>query len=148
MDDQPPDKIDQDEIKRRIVAALQRRRDRRRPGELPRPLPAIAIARAFGIRPRGSRDSRKRGVRLLVEQMRADGLPVLPSGGGYYLGTEPADYKAAAEFARRSGLSDLALAATIKHHPETAEASGQLGLFADDARPRRGRRSALLPGQD
>lgn len=128
--DNKRDELDRDELKRHIVAALQRRRDRR-PGEAPKPLPAIAIARCFGIRPRGGRDSRKRGVRILIRELReADGYAILPCDGGYYLGQDLADYQRAEQFARRSGLSDLALGAAIRHHPEHADAQGQMGLFA------------------
>jgi len=121
----------QEAIKRAIVQALQRRRDQRRPGELPRVVPAIVLARRFEIRPRGSRDSRKRGVRLLIKELREqDQVPILMERRGYYLATDLADYQRAEEFARRSGLADLALGATIKRNPERSDAAGQLGLFA------------------
>ncbi|MFW6060924.1 MAG: hypothetical protein ACODAQ_12155 [Phycisphaeraceae bacterium] len=131
------EQLDQDEIKQQIVAALQRRRDARRPGELPRPVPAIVIAQRFGIRIGGSRDSRRRGARELIRALRKEGTPILPHGKGYYLASDLADYQAAEQYARRNGLQDLALAATIKHHPERADTAGQLGLFAGDQSGRR-----------
>ncbi len=121
---------DQDELKAEIVKALQSRRSRRRPGELPRPIPAAALARRFGIRPPRLAQLAPARRRHPHKAHRTDGVPVLSVGRGYYLGTEPEDYAAAEDFARRNGLSDLALAATFKHHPERADSRGQLGLFA------------------
>ena len=107
------------EVRRAIVAALQRRRDRRRPGELPRPISAMALARLFKVREGGSRDSRRRGVRLLIQALRdEDGVPVLSRGSGYYLGVDPADYEAAERFAKANGLGHLARAAAIRRSPE------------------------------
>ena len=85
-----------------------------------------------GVRKSGrKKSSRKRGVRLLIHQLREDfGVPILPSGQGYYLGTEPADFEAARDFCRRNGLPDLALGSKLQRHPEAATAAGQLFLFA------------------
>jgi len=111
-----------------IMDALQRRRDRRGPGEPPRPIPAMAIARRFDVRPNGSRDSKRRGVRKLIAELRADGLPVLSSDRGYYLGVTTEDFDQAEAFARKSGLSHLALAANVKRSTARADAEGQYSL--------------------
>jgi len=122
--------LTRDQKKQRILNALQRRRERR-PDQTPRSLPAMAIARALGIRPRGNRGSRRRGVRILIRELREhDGQPILMDQRGYYLGQDAADYQRAEAHARRSGLSQLALGATIRHHPEHHDATGQLTIAA------------------
>lgn len=118
-----------DQLKQAILEALERRRNARRVGELPRPIPAIALARRFGIAPSGSRETRRRAVRALIKSMRQDGAPILMSDRGYYLGCAPADYQAAEDFARKNGLRNLALGAAIRRHPETSDAAGQLRFF-------------------
>ncbi|MCC6679293.1 MAG: hypothetical protein IT445_00170 [Phycisphaeraceae bacterium] len=129
-----PEKIDVPAVAAEVHGALLRRRDARRTGELPRVITARSIARLFHVRPHGCMDSKRRGVRLVMRHLRDEGVPVLSTGNGYYLGVEPADYEAAERFARRNGLQNLVLASQVKHAPERAEASGQLVMF--DTRPR------------
>lgn len=114
---------------RDLVAALDRVRRRRRTGDLPRKVSAIALARFLSIRIGGSADSRKRGVRLLVRDLRAQGVPIAADLAGYWLAEESADHAAYQTFLRRRGLSHLAEAARDRRSPAAADASGQLALF-------------------
>jgi hypothetical protein len=72
------DALDLEAVIREVIAELEARARRRRPGEDPIWWPAIEIAERFGIRRHGSKDSRKRGVRLLMSQLaqrRSDLVP-------------------------------------------------------------------------
>jgi len=111
-----------------VLRALERRHSARRPGNAPRPIPALVLARKFAIRPGGTSDSRKRGVRLVVEQLRRQGHAVLASPAGYHLGADPGDFACYEQFRRRSGLSHLRGAADAMRSEAAADAHGQLSL--------------------
>ena len=117
------------EIIAAVLVALERRRASVRPGELPRPVPALVIARKFGIRVGGSDDSRKRGVRLVVDALRKGGAPILSNFNGYFIGNTPADFIRYQEFRRRSGLSHLSSASAVTRSTALDEARGQRLLF-------------------
>ena len=118
-----------DQLATRILSHLERRLARSQPGQRPRPIRAVAIARAFDIRPQGNRESRRRGVRLVIRDLREHGAPIVTDGDGYWLARDAVDHQAYRDFRRRNGLAHLAAAATDARSPATSDAHGQLGLF-------------------
>lgn len=117
------------ELARRLMVILAARHRRRGPEGTPRPARAIAIARWLDIRPNGNRESRRRGVRQVVNYMRDElSLPVLTEGDGYYLGSEMADFIRAECFERRSGLQRLANASQLRSSAGADDAAGQYQL--------------------
>jgi len=128
-----PEKIDVAAVAPRVLDVLQRRRDGRRDGGPPRPISARALARRFNIRPNGSADSRRRGVRLVIRHLRNQGAQVAAissSTGGYFLARDAGELLGYAEQRRREGLADMEAAAKVKRSEEAADAAGQLGLFS------------------
>ncbi len=123
------DDFDGELVKQQIIAALERRRDAARAGVHPRPLPALVIARAFGVRAGGSDDSRKRGVRLLIDDLRSAGKPIVADFSGYWLAATAADHLVYQEFRRRMGLHHLVDASADAKSDAFADAAGQLALF-------------------
>lgn len=121
--------LDDAQVMQKIHHYLMRRAARRQPGAPPRPIPSIAIARLFGIREHGSTDSRKRGVRTIIDVMRKDGIPVLSNFRGYYLAADAADHAEWRQFRHRMGLAHLAAESVDRHAPATLDADGQYGLF-------------------
>jgi len=111
-----------------VMVALERRRVRRT-GESPRPLSAIHLARLAGIRPRGSIDSRKRGLRLVIEQLRSDGIAIAADLCGYWLAEEPCDFIRYENFLRRAGLGHLVAASAVRRCSARVDVSGQFRLF-------------------
>lgn len=118
---------------RLLLDLLQRRSDRRQVGGKPRWARTLAIARWLDVRPGGSPDSRKRGVRKLVEELRAAGVPVMSSFAGIALEREAEDHQANQDFRRRMGLRHMAAAGNDQHSQAAADASGQFGLFGGQA---------------
>jgi len=129
METTPDTDIDRDQVKARIVVALERRR-RRRPGDEPHRVRALALARWCGIRPHGGPDSRKRGVRLVVHELRREGVPIVADRSGYWLAETAGDHVDYQEYRRRNGLTHLAEASRDRRSDPAADAAGQLGLFA------------------
>lgn len=126
-----PEPIDMEAVGAELLAALERRRTNRLPDAPPRVISAHAIARHFKIRPLGTPDSRKRGVRLVIDYLRMAGHQVealTGSDGGYYLPSSAADTQAYADARRSGGLAHLAAAARAARHPAAADAQGQLLL--------------------
>jgi hypothetical protein len=126
----PPDDIEQSSATTAdLIAALMRRLHAAPPGQSPRRIRALTIARRFAIRPHGSADSRKRGVRLLVDVMRRAGVPILSDFGGYYLADTARDHVEYQQFRRRLGLGHLAAAAADRRSVAAGTAGGQLSLY-------------------
>lgn len=116
---------------RALVVALERRRRRRRTGDQPHQVNALALARFLGIRPYGSADSRKRGVRELVRHLRSqEGVPIVATGAGYYIAEEPGDLVQYRQFLQRMGLSHLAESARSVQTVAADAIGGQMRLFA------------------
>lgn len=113
----------------RIIDALERRLVNIRPGKGPRPIRALALARLCGLRPGGSRESRRRGVRQLIARLRKQGKPIVTDGTGYWLAQTPEDHKVHQDFLRHSGLTQLAGASRDARSMPAADARGQLRLF-------------------
>lgn len=122
-----------------LLTVLKRRRDKARTGEKPRPARALSIARWLGVREHGSDDSRKRGVRLLVDELRKAGQPIVADFDGYRLAVTPEDLAAYRDFRHRSGLHDLVDASAAVKGPAAADLTGQLALF-----PPSGGRAAVV----
>lgn len=121
---------DREALKRRLMAALQRRTTRNRTDGAPRKVTAIAIARWLRYHPQSKHETRRRRVRELVAEVRQEaGGAVAADFTGYWLATEPEDHAKFQEFMRRMGLAHLVVASRDKHAPETAESAGQLRLF-------------------
>jgi hypothetical protein len=129
MSNRPPkDDFDREAVKSGIVDLLDRRR-RRRVGDAPRKISAIRLAQTFGVRKIGSPDSRKRGVRALVDELRTEGVPIASDLAGYWIAENPADHAAYRDFLHKQGLARLAAESADKHSPAAQDATGQLALF-------------------
>ena len=118
--------------KRDVLAVLQIRRKSARLGRTPKLMPAAAIGRWLGLWPRQSRESIRRRVRELIEQLRHDGHQVVADSspnGGYYLADSAADLVGYAQERRGHGLHHLAAASAVRHSFDLADATGQLALF-------------------
>jgi len=130
------------DAKRRVLAVLQIRRESARQGQTPRLMPAAAIGRWLRLWPRQSRESVRRRVRELIEQLRHDGHQVVADSspnGGYYLADTAADLVGYAQERRGHGLHHLAAASSVRHSFELADATGQLALFPGLRQETRGR---------
>jgi len=115
-----------------ILGELEARARRRRPCAPPYWLPAIEIARMCEIRPGGSNDSRKRGVREVMHQLMRKHAHIISSHlprGGYAIATEQSDLRNYQESRRRSGLSQLQVASLSKRSIAQDDADGQLSLL-------------------
>lgn len=118
-----------DQVIRTVLACLERRRQRRRTGELPKPIPAMVIARWAGIRPMGSDDSKKRGVRNVIDEARRQGHTVLANFKGYYLPSEAADIARYRDFRKSMGLAHLVEVKAVPQRPEAIDIAGQMTFF-------------------
>tara|TARA_R110002111_G_scaffold222330_1_gene284376 strand:+ start:113 stop:532 length:420 start_codon:yes stop_codon:yes gene_type:complete len=124
------DKRTPEQLQDLVLAALVKRRDKRRTGEPPRIIRALALARAFGINPHARQeDGRKRAIRKIIHDLRAAGEPICSTPKGYYLATEPSDWAEYNAWRQRQGLAHLAAASAAKRSPDAAEATGQLSMF-------------------
>jgi len=127
----PPDEGDRTDLQDKVLSALEKRRSARRTGDQPRKVSAIVLARAFGIRPDArTDDSRKRGVRNVIDAMRKQGHEICSDFKGYWLAVTPDDWATYHDFLNRQGLSRLALEARSKRSPAAAECTGQMAMFA------------------
>lgn len=90
---------------------------------------ALLLARALKIRPNGSDDSKKKGVRNLVRNARAKQVPIVSDLRGYWIARVPGDRTAYHDMLRRMGLTHLASRSRSKNSPATKEAVGQRALF-------------------
>lgn len=121
---------DRDGMKHRLSAALRRRTTRVRAGSDPRKVSAIAIARWLRLKPGCKHETRRRRVRELIDELRQDGCPIAADFTGYWLAIEASDHREHQEFRRTMGLKHLVAAHEDQKSPATAEAGGQLRLFA------------------
>lgn len=124
-----PRNLADDDVDAAVLAALERRRDRARTGELPRPVRALALARWCGVRPNGSDDSRKRGVRLIIDRLRAAGCDVVSNFHGYRLATSSTDHAEYQQFRRRMGLAHLVDVSADRRSDGAAALAGQLPIW-------------------
>lgn len=83
-----------DPLELRLLGLLERRRHRRAHGDGLHRVNALAIARALGIRPGSSDDSRKKGTPNLVRGMRAKGVPIAAYLLSHWPAAEPAEVQA------------------------------------------------------
>lgn len=118
-----------------ILRELERRRRARAPEAPPRWWPAIEIARRFGIRERArTDDSRKRGVRLVMDKVAERRDDLIASFRGYALARDAADLSRYRDFRRRMGLAHLQDAGATARSGAADDATGQLRL--DEGRGR------------
>jgi hypothetical protein len=123
------DSLDVEHVIREVIAELEARARRRQPGQDPHWWPAVEIAERFGIRKGGSKDSRKRGVRLLMTQIGERRSDLIASFKGYAIATDAADLTAYQTFRHRMGLAHLAAEAQVKRSPALSDATGQYRMF-------------------
>ncbi len=143
MTRRPPDEGTDQDLQWRVLHLLQRRRDARRTGEPPRRVKALVLARACRIRPGGSDDSRKRGLRNVIRALRDAGVEVASDLGGYWLPVDAHDLAEYQAFLRRQGLARLAAARRSKQSSMAAETGGQLIMFVMDDSPESPAASAI-----
>ena len=132
MSKRPPDEGQREDLQWRVLDALQKRHNTRRTGDSPRRVKALVLARACGIRPHGSDDSRKKGLRNVIRALRQSGVQIasdLKAGGGYWLPTDASDHAQYRDFLHRQGGARLATEARSKRSPAVAEDGGQLAMF-------------------
>ena len=109
-----------DELKRRLVELFERRRHR-----ACRPITAIVIAKALGIYPDKSRETRRRRVRELVDELRREGAAIASHARGYWPAETVDDFERHRSFMRRHGLAVLATAARMRDTVAYQRAIGQ-----------------------
>jgi hypothetical protein len=126
------DSIDVEAVIREVIAELEARARRRVPGDEPHWWPSTQIAERFGIRRGGSKDSRKRGVRLLMAQLAERRSDLVASFKGYALATDAADLAEYRGFRRRMGLTHLAAESAIRRSEALADTTGQYRMFHHD----------------
>lgn len=114
-----------------IRAELEARVRRRRPGGPPNWWPAIMIADALGVRVGSSRESRRRGVRVIMAVVMEQQADVISSFDGYAIATEPSDIAAYQEHRRKIGLGHLADAAASTRSVAQDDLAGQARLFPE-----------------
>ena len=62
-----------------------------------------------------------RDVELAIQQARLAGAPICSNSDGYYVSTDPAEVRAAAERLRNRAMNQLATAAALAHAAESLE---------------------------
>lgn len=72
-----------------------------------RPLTAIEIAEALGLAPRGNRESKRREVRFVVEDLREVGYRVCASDDGYWLARGATEWAAYLEARKTNARFDF-----------------------------------------
>jgi biotin operon repressor len=115
-----------DALKQRTMRYLQLRYDRFKDQEKIRPVSAIVLARALKHWPGMKRETQRRRVRELVDEMRREGAPIASGAGGYSIAREVDDFERTEAFLRRHGLATLATNARLKQTAARARAGGQL----------------------
>lgn len=124
----PPDAARIAAERARILARLNEARARRRPGDAPIVLSTASLSSCLSPSRKLSLDRLKRTVRERIDELRADGEPILPDAGGVYLAGSAADFTRMEAFLRRNGVAGLRLAARLKALPARADAQGQHAL--------------------
>ncbi len=126
----PNDQTALEERKAELRGLLMRRR-RRKKGDKPRPISAYRIALALGIRPGGSRESKRRGARRLIKMMRDEDHPIAHGPAGYWWSETVGDHQAYRRQRRRVAMANLVAEAADRHSPQAAAVAGQMGLFGE-----------------
>jgi len=122
---------DDDLVIAEIRQELEARARRRQTGQDPRWWPAIEIAERFNIRPRGSKDSRKRGVRNIMRKVMERYPDVISShapSGGYAIAASQGDLTNYQDQRRRSGHAHLATVSQQRRSVAADDAQGQLRM--------------------
>jgi len=100
---------DKKQAMQRMIYLLERMR-RKRTGESPRPVPAILLARAAGVCPKSNRETKRRAIRQLVTDAKADGIAIVANVRGYWIADDAADHLAYENFLRKHAVHELASA--------------------------------------
>lgn len=116
------------EVKVRAMRFFERRHFRHLTRGTRREISAWPLALALPLRPEQAKESRRRRVRELVEEMRAEGAPIASGKHGYHLATEVDDFDRTENFLRRMGLGRLVTAADIRRTAARSAAAGQLTI--------------------
>lgn len=119
-----------DELKQRCMRLLQLRYDRYQHQDEIRPITAAVLGRALRHWPDVARETLRRRVRELVDEMRREGAPIASGGGGYSIAQTVEDFAATEAFLRRHGIATLATNARLKQTSAKDRAVGQLRLPA------------------
>ncbi len=110
------------EIQAAKFESLMRRLQERSPH---RPVPAVEIAALCGAD--GSRETRRRRVRSLVQMARLAGLRICAESRGYWLARSDAEWKAYCEAVKNKAIYKfVALAKQQKAANETRNGQGKL----------------------
>jgi len=112
-----------------VFNELQRRRSRRLPGGPIPWWPAADIADRVGRWAGRSRETQRRRVRELIDDLRTDHPAIIASGQGYALAIDIQELAEYQDRRRRQGLTDLAAAGQVKGSVPFADATGQGALF-------------------
>lgn len=116
------------DLKRRCMLLLQLRHDRFREDPDAQVIKAALLGRALGHWPGVQRETLRRRVRELVNEMRRDGAPIASGGGGYWIAKTVQDFNKTESFLRAHGIAELATNARIKQTAARSRAAGQLRL--------------------
>ncbi|MEM6260765.1 MAG: hypothetical protein AAGI37_21160 [Planctomycetota bacterium] len=115
-----------DELKKRCMLLLQLRHDRFRNKPEDQVIKSATLARALKHWPGMKRETHRRRVRELVNEMRHEGAPIASGGGGYWIAKTVDDFQQTESFLRRHSLAELVTNAKIKQSAAAARAVGQL----------------------
>ncbi len=119
-----------DELKKRCMLLLQLRHDRFRDDLDAQIICAALLGRALKHWPNVKRETLRRSVRALVNEMRHEGAPIASGNGGYWIAKTVEDFQVTEAFLRRHGIAELATNAKIKQSAAAARAVGQTRLPA------------------
>lgn len=119
-----------DELKKRCMLLLQLRHDRFKDSLDGQVITAALLGRALKHWPNVKRETLRRAVRGLVNEMRHEGAPIASGGGGYWIAKTVEDFQKTQAFLRSHGIAELATNAKIKQSAAAARAVGQLRLPA------------------
>jgi len=119
-----------DDLKRRVLSFLEHRHFRHLERGTKRTVSAWSLANALKLGRGRSRETRRRIIRHLIAEARAEGAPIASGGDGYWLATEVDDFEQTEAFLRRMGLGRLASASGIRRSAARSAATGQLTIAA------------------
>jgi len=96
-----------------------------------RPIPAIKLANWVGVRVGSHDESKRKGVRNVIEQLRLQGWRICADGEGYWIARDDAEWHAYQEARKTQAKFTFARVSQMKKAAN--EASSQQALLPDES---------------